>query len=272
MTGAIEPRTKDEATHASLLASVPHPDGGRIDVNRLVFPVGSSTGWHRHDGWQTGLVTNGALQHVTPQRTRVITAGEVLVEPPHGVHAARSVGAESAELVYVAHIPVGSDAATSTPAPSMDGDHSIAAESALIALGAPTETWAVHFAQDNGREPAEVLLILRANRTYTLVSADRRVHGCVAERRRARGEEHLLLVSLPAHADHEAVTRAVTLSESIGTVSVRRVQPSSSAPVCRGSAARSTLAESGLAGDWASVRDAHADAFERAGSRADSNA
>lgn len=103
-----------------LIESVPRPNGDRVEVRRVTFPTGTGTGWHRHSGWQTGLLVQGSLTHVTTQETKQVRRGDVLVEEPHIVHEAQNLGAETAELIYLAYVPAGAELATPTdpPAPS----------------------------------------------------------------------------------------------------------------------------------------------------------
>ncbi|MFJ6169963.1 cupin domain-containing protein [Curtobacterium sp. NPDC092190] len=66
------------------------------------IPPGASTGWHRHDAWQTGIVARGRLRHRTADVVQYHEPGQVLVEAPFVDHEATNVSDEELVLVFVA--------------------------------------------------------------------------------------------------------------------------------------------------------------------------
>lgn len=92
-------------------------DGAAVRSLVARIPPGTSTGWHRHDAWQTGIVASGRLRHRTAETERFFGPGDVLVEPPMVDHEASNVSDEELVLVFVAVHAPGKPLATSRPAP-----------------------------------------------------------------------------------------------------------------------------------------------------------
>lgn len=118
MTETPEIRVDEPAAEPA--CTVPHADGTiAATVRSLVarIPPGGSTGWHRHDAWQTGIVARGRLRHRTADVVRHYGPGDVLAEPPFVDHEASNVSDEELVLVFVAVHPEGRPIATPRPAP-----------------------------------------------------------------------------------------------------------------------------------------------------------
>lgn len=94
---------------------VARPGAVRSFVARI--PPGGSTGWHRHDAWQTGIVARGRLRHRTAETVRHVGPGQVLVEEPFVDHEATNVSDEELVLVFVAAQVDGCPLVTPRPAP-----------------------------------------------------------------------------------------------------------------------------------------------------------
>lgn len=106
----------DEVTTHGLAPSSTGPHGVVRALVARIAP-GESTGWHRHDGWQTGIVASGRLRHRTADTVRHFGPGDVLVETPSVDHEATNVSDEELVLVFVAVHPTGCAPATPRPAP-----------------------------------------------------------------------------------------------------------------------------------------------------------
>lgn len=103
--------------------SVVPPEAGQPDqpgaVRSFVVRIAPecSTGWHRHDAWQTGIVARGRLRHRTADTVRYYEPGQVLVEEPFVDHEATNVSDEELVLVFVAAQVEGSPLVTPRSAP-----------------------------------------------------------------------------------------------------------------------------------------------------------
>jgi quercetin dioxygenase-like cupin family protein len=173
-----ERTTLTSSVHATdLLATVSGPDGSTYEVRHRVIPYGGTTGWHVHGARQAGLVVRGSLEHVTEDATQIVRAGQALVEEPHVVHEGRGAGAEDTELLYVAHVLAGSDAATPSDPPPAVGPERDAL--VTVPLGLPVFAHALRYTAMYGPKPfAEALLVYRDNGTYTILSPGEDHHGC----------------------------------------------------------------------------------------------
>lgn len=80
-------------------------DGGGTTVNSVFFAPGGRTNWHRHDGGQVLLVTQGSGYVVTADgHAAHVTAGDVVYSPPGEDHWH---GATSESFVQHTAITVG---------------------------------------------------------------------------------------------------------------------------------------------------------------------
>ncbi|SMG17904.1 hypothetical protein SAMN06296010_0828 [Agreia pratensis] len=182
--------SEPESPSTEILASIERPDGSRVEVRRVVIPVGSSTGWHFHDGWQTGFLLRGEIRHSTRDRDTVFEIATPLIEQPEIVHIAHSTGVEEAELVFLSHIPAGSEAAVPCPPPGeepmeSEGGESVpevgpheGAASVAVPLGKPVFAQAFRYTAMYGPKPfPEALLIYLDNGSYKILSPGEEHYG-----------------------------------------------------------------------------------------------
>ena len=170
-----------ESPSTEILASIQSPDGSRFEVRRVVLPSGTSTGWHYHDGWQTGFLLRGAISNSTEDSNTVFPIAAPLAEEPDIAHIARSTGDDEAELLVLSHIPAGSEVAVPCEAPS---DHASTvtprpgASSISVPLGAPVFAQAFRYTAMYGPKPfPEALLIYLDNGAYKILSPGEEHYG-----------------------------------------------------------------------------------------------
>jgi|GEM_PF-884180 len=72
-----------------------------FSVFTKVIPPGGTTGWHRHDGPETSVLTEGTLTFLRKGACRPVTyhAGDGVFVPANTPHLARNDGSEPAEIV-----------------------------------------------------------------------------------------------------------------------------------------------------------------------------
>lgn len=254
----------DPEPTTTLVATVDGPDGSTYEVRRLTLPTGASTGWHRHDARQTGLVVRGALTHVTEEATRVVGPGQALVEEPHVVHDGRSTGTEDAELLYVAHLPAGVAASTPGEPPASEGP----VRSALVTvpLDRPRFVHALRYTAMYAPKPfAEALLVYRDNGTYTILSPGEDHHGCyVSATDPAEGMRHVAFMSWPsADWDRNVASHTLTFEASSGAFTQELRLPGD--PIPRAQHGYAVAIEHperiDTTAGWDALRDVHAEAF-----------
>lgn len=248
----------------TLVASVDGPDGGVYEVRRLTLPQGASTGWHVHHARQTGLVVRGALTHVTEDATRIVGPGQALVEEPHIVHDGRSTGTEDAELLYVAHLPAETAAATPSAAPLSEGP----VRSALVTLplGTPIAAQALRYTAMYAPKPfSEALLVYRDNGTYTILSPGEDHHGCyVSATDPAEELRHVTFMSWPsADWGRNVASHTLTFEATSGAFTQELRLPGD--PIPRAQHGYAVLVEQAdridTSAGWAAQRREHAEAF-----------
>lgn len=75
-------------------------EGPAFSVRTVTIPPGGTTGWHRHEGTETSVVTKGELILVRAGacKQRVLGPGDALFIPDGEAHMARNDGDVPAEV------------------------------------------------------------------------------------------------------------------------------------------------------------------------------
>jgi quercetin dioxygenase-like cupin family protein len=126
-TAAVTASPTPSAASSVLLGKGLIEDGVQLDTGGpaafsvfvKTIPPGGSTGWHRHDGSETSIVTKGELTFLragacTPV---VYRAGQGVFVPAGTAHLARNDGAVPAEVVVTYLLKPGAPDRVDTPAP-----------------------------------------------------------------------------------------------------------------------------------------------------------
>ncbi|MDN3479350.1 cupin domain-containing protein [Curtobacterium sp. APC 4022] len=261
------------APTTTLLATVDGPDGSTYEVRHAVFPPGSTTGWHRHDARQTGLVVRGELTHASPEATHAVGPGHALVEEPRIVHEGRATGTDDTELLYVAHRLPGTEIATPADPPAAVGP--VRGSHVTVALGLPVFVHALRYTAMYGPKPfAEALLVYRDNGTYTILSPGEDHHGCYVSATAIDAgtpPRHVAFMSWPsADWDSNVAAHTLTFAADTGAFTQELRLPGDAVPRAQhGFAAPVEGQESiDVTAGWSALRQTHDDTFAGLAARA----
>ena len=280
--------SEQESPSTDILASISRPDGSRFEVRRVVLPSGTSTGWHYHDGWQTGFLLRGSIIHTTEDRDTVFEIATPLLEQPAIAHIARSTGEEVAELLFLSHIPAGSDAAVPCSPPSerragaaaeqnaTEQNTSVArapqAATSLIAvpLGNPIFAQAFRYTAMYGPKPfPEALLIYLDNGSYKILSPGEEHYGSyVSATALGAGAppRHVSFLSWPSDDwDRNVASHTLTFNVDTGAYIQTLVLPGDPVPHAQAGYALpiDDPARIDMTASWEQVRVTYAELFER---------
>ena len=274
--------TEPESPSAEILASISRPDGSRFDVRRVVLPAGTSTGWHYHDGWQTGFLLRGAINHSTEDRDTVFEIATPLLERPAVAHIARSTGGEEAELLFLSHIPAGSEAAVPCSPPSENRAEansegsapSIApqagASSITVPLGNPIFAQALRYTAMYGPRPfAEALLVYLDNGSYKILSPGEEHYGSYVSATvlgAGAPPRHVSFLSWPSDDwDRNVASHTLTFNVDTGAYIQTLVLPGDPVPHAQAGYALPVDDPTRIDMDasWEQVRETCAELFER---------
>lgn len=273
---------ESEPPSTDVIASIGRPDGSRFEVRRVVLPTGSSTGWHYHDGWQTGFLLRGALSHSTQDRTADYEIATPLVEQPAIAHTARSTGDEEAELLFLSHIPAGSEAAVPCSPPSENGaevgvdedpsalEPQVGAASISVPLGKPVFAQAFRYTAMYGPKPfPEALLIYLDNGSYKILSPGEEHYGSyvsATDLAVATPPRHVSFLSWPsADWDRNVASHTLTFNTDTGAYTQTLVLPGDPVPHAQAGYALSidSPEQIDMSASWEQVRVSYAEVFER---------
>ncbi|WP_235480496.1 cupin domain-containing protein [Agreia sp. Leaf210] len=262
-----------ESPSTEIIASIQSPDGSRFEVRRVVLPSGTSTGWHYHDGWQTGFLVRGAISHSTADRDSIFEIATPLVEKPDIAHIANSTGDAEAELLFLSHIPAGSEAAVPCPAPGEKASAATpqsGASSVAVPLGKPVFAQAFRYTAMYGPKPfPEALLIYLDNGAYKILSPGEEHYGSyVSATPLGDGmpPQHVSFLSWPSDDwDRNVASHTLTFNVDTGAYIQTLVLPGDPVPHAQAGYALPiddpTLIDMGAS--WERVRVSYAEAFER---------
>ena len=271
--------SEPESPLTEILASISRPDGSRFEVRRVVLPSGTSTGWHYHDGWQTGFLLRGAISHSTEDRSAVFEVATPLIEQPAIAHIARSTGDEEAELLFLSHIPAGSEAAVPCSAPSEKAPEAASQagpSSIAVPLGNPIFAQAFRYTAMYGPKPfPEALLIYLDNGSYKILSPGEEHYGSyVSATALGAGAppRHVSFLSWPSDDwDRNVASHTLTFNVDTGAYIQTLVLPGDPVPHAQAGYALSVddPTRIDMSASWEQVRVTYAELFERleAGSR-----
>ena len=279
--------SEQESPSTDILASISRADGSRFEVRRVVLPSGTSTGWHYHDGWQTGFLLRGAIVHSTDDRDTVFEIAMPLLEQPAIAHIARSTGEEEAELLFLSHIPAGSEAAVPCSPPcSPPGEHRAGAateqnaswarapraatSSIAVPLGKPIFAQAFRYTAMYGPKPfPEALLIYLDNGSYKILSPGEEHYGSyVSATALGAGAppRHVSFLSWPSDDwDRNVASHTLTFNVDTGAYIQTLVLPGDPVPHAQAGYALpiDDPARIDMNASWEQVRVTYAELFER---------
>lgn len=262
-----------ESPSTEILASIQSPDGSRFEVRRVVLPSGTSTGWHYHDGWQTGFLVRGAISHSTADRDSIFEIATPLVEKPDIAHIANSTGDDEAELLFLSHIPAGSEAAVPCPPPGEKASGATpqaGASSVAVPLGKPVFAQAFRYTAMYGPKPfPEALLIYLDNGAYKILSPGEEHYGSyVSATPLGDGmpPRHVSFLSWPSDDwDRNVASHTLTFNVDTGAYIQTLVLPGDPVPHAQAGYALPIddpmLFDMGAS--WERVRVSYAEAFEQ---------
>ncbi|CAD5990335.1 cupin domain-containing protein [Agreia sp. COWG] len=273
-----------ESSSTEILASLPGADGSRFEVRRVTLPVGTSTGWHYHDGWQTGFLLRGGINHSTEHRNTTFEVATPLIEQPGIPHVARSTGADEAELLYLSHIPAGSEAAVACESP-LDGRADAAGNDLALApaagstpgtvtvavpLGRPLFVHALRYTAMYGPKPfPEALLVYLDNGSYKILSPGEEHYGSYVSATALSAEaqpRHVSFLSWPSEDwDRNVASHTLTFNVDTGAYIQTLVLPGDPVPHAQAGYALPIEhpEQIDMSADWDRVRVTYADVFER---------
>ncbi|WP_238579688.1 cupin domain-containing protein [Agreia bicolorata] len=262
-----------EPPQTEILASISMPDGSRFEVRHAVLPSGTSTGWHYHDGWQTGFLLRGAISHTTEDHSAVFGIATPLVEQPGIVHIAHSTGDEGAELLFLSHIPAGSEAAVPCSAPNENAPAATSqagASSIAVPLGKPVFAQAFRYTAMYGPKPfPEALLIYLDNGSYKILSPGEEHYGSYVSATELAADappRHVSFLSWPADDwDRNVASHTLTFNVDTGAYIQTLVLPGDPVPHAQAGYALpiDDPTHIDMRASWEQVRVTYAEVFER---------
>jgi quercetin dioxygenase-like cupin family protein len=262
-----------ESPSTEILASIQSPDGSRVEVRRVVLPSGTSTGWHYHDGWQTGFLLRGAISHTTEDRNTVFPIATPLVEEPDIAHIAHSTGDDEAELLFLSHIPAGSEAAVPCEAPRPRASAvtpRAGASSISVPLGAPVFAQAFRYTAMYGPKPfPEALLIYLDNGSYKILSPGEEHYGSYVSATVLAADappRHVSFLSWPSDDwDRNVASHTLTFNVDTGAYIQTLVLPGDPVPHAQAGYALSIddPTQLDMTASWEQARVTYAAVFEQ---------